>query len=1012
MQVIAPITPVHTSVPGRARLKVAGLRGSLALKDRLERGCSAAPGVRSVTASGLTGNVLVEFDPTMCLDRIVDHLARLLRGDTVASDNGPIDRGPAWHAISAKRVSSRLKVSPDKGLSRQEARRQLAKAGPNVLGTVPPRSSASIFAGQFQSLPVAMLFGAAAISLVTGGLLEAAAILTVVGINAVIGYQTESQSERIIQSLGVEGPRTAKVTRDGTTSAVPVTQLVPADVLSLRRGDVVPADARLVEAAAFTVSEAILTGESTPVPKSAAALRAAKLPLGARSNMVYRGTIVTGGSGRAIVVATGPRTEAGRIQQLVGLTATPETPLQRALGGLGQRLGWLTLGACTFLVFLGWARGFGLLQMARSALSVAVAAVPEGLPMVATTTLAVGIEKLRRQRVLVRKLDAIETLAAAKVACFDKTGTLTFGHISLETVRIGDKAYSIGQRLQEPMRGVLENCCLCNDAQIASNGSGHHVNGSPTDSCLVRAALDSGIDVRALRRRLPRIAVRHRTETSRFMATQHAVTDGVVTAMKGSPDEVLARCTTEILADGSERPLTPARRRAIEEENLEMASQALRVLGVARKQAKDAGANGADLHDLAWLGLIGMADPVRPGVRRLMSRLHEAGIHTIMLTGDQKATAVAVAKQVGLNGSTSLDIVDSAEIDSMSPEQFLEAARRAQAFSRVNPAQKLRLVRSLQEAGIRVAMVGDGVNDGPALKAADIGIAMGQDSTSAAREIADVIIDGADLDGLVPAVETGRTTHRNVRKAIRYLVSTNLSEVFLVLAGTGIGMSAPLTPMQLLWINMMTDVLPGIGLAMEPAQPDVLRRPPGMSESQILPAADIAGLVQQATIMGGASMAAGLFGASRYGLNSPRARTMSFASLTLSQLLHAVTSRSASDSIFGRRSLPPNHTLWLILAGSIGLQAASLFVPLIRRGLGVAPLTALDSAVTLAGGTLPFLLMEWLKSRRQTGKGELTWTRDTTDTVSAAEAAALPRAQPGRYRPSVRRAKRGETAHA
>ncbi|MDW6026375.1 HAD-IC family P-type ATPase [Mesorhizobium sp. BAC0120] len=976
---VPSIVPVHAAVPGRVRLKVAGLQASPAIKELLERGGRGAPGVSSVGASALTGNLLVHFEPKTSLDTIIEYLAALLRGDPVAAGRHP-DAGPEWHTLSPRRVGAMLEVSADEGLSRQNARARLASTGPNVLQAMRARSSTSILLEQFQSLPVGMLLGAAAISILTGGALEAAAILSVVGINAAIGYYTESRAERTIRSLESEGPRTTKVMREGVLSAVPVRDIVPADILWVGRGDVVPADARLISADALTVSEAILTGESVPVSKTAATIRKAKLPLGSRSNMIYRGTMVTGGSARAIVVATGPFTQAGRIQRLVAETVAPETPIQRDLGNLGRRLGWMTIGACALLVLGGWLRGFSFLQMARSSLSVAVAAVPEGLPMVATTTLALGVEKLRRKGVLIRKLEAVETLAGVELVCFDKTGTLTLGQIAVETVRIGDKAYSInGARepvgVSGPLRELLETSALCNDARIAHNHEGVHLSGSPTDSCLVQAALDAGVDVASLRRRFPITSIQHRTESSRFMVTHHQVEGRTLIAMKGSPDEVLRRCSAELLPDGTERHLTPDRRAAIAQENLVLASQALRVLGVARKQGNASKLNGSGVHDLVWLGLVGMADQVRPGVPELLDELHRAGIHTIMLTGDQKATAQAIGERVGLNGHGKLGVINAVDIDGMTAAELVRAAQRAQALSRVNPAQKLRIVRAIQEAGVRVAMVGDGVNDGPALKAADVGVAIGRGGTSPAKEIADVVIDGAELGSLGPAVETGRTTHRNVRKTIRYLVSTNLSEMLVVLAGTSIGMSAPLAPMQLLWINLVTDALPGIGLAMEPPESDVLRQPPGR-EPAILSRREIGSLAAQAAIMGGASMGAGLFGAARYGLNSPRTRTMTFGSLVIAQLLHAITSRSQSHSVFGGRSRPSNRALSLILGGTAVLQAACLCVPFLRRVLGIAPIAAADALVTLAAGILPFVAMEWTKARRETTQNELMWSRD------------------------------------
>ena len=575
----------------------------------------------------------------------------------------------------------------------------------------------------------------------------------------------------------------------GAEVDVPAETLVPGDIIILQRGTVIAADARLISARALTVSEATLTGESLPVTKSIQPLGARNVPLGDRVNMVYRGTIVTGGSGRAVVVATGARTEVGRIHRLVGATLAPETPLQRQLGELGEQLVWLTLAASGAVFGLGWVRGFALLQLVRSSLSVAVAAVPEGLPMVATTTLALGVEDLRRHDVLVRRLEALETLATVDVVCFDKTGTLTHGSMSLDALAMGKRMWrhhggafldehgaAIRPQDDQRLRMLLSIVSLCSETEIDRDGEVIRLSGSATENALVQAALDHGIDVMELRRKFPRRAVQHRSEAYRFMATTHSTEHGLWMAVKGSPREVLARCSWEALPDGGRRMLNAAGRRQIETRNAAMAAQALRVLGTAYRELRDetdAGEPASDIDRLTWTGLVGLADPVRQGLPALMDKLHRAGIQTLMLTGDQSATARAVAERIGLGAVGIFEIVDATDLETLAPAELAAAARRAHAFARISPAQKLRIVRALQDAGAVVAMVGDGINDSPALRAANVGMAIGRHGDAAAREVADVFFATEDLQMLPLAIERGRSTYTNVRKAIHYILSTN-----------------------------------------------------------------------------------------------------------------------------------------------------------------------------------------------------------------------------------------------
>ena len=958
------IVPLHTIVPGRARLKIGGLRGAPDLAALLERGLIGFGGVYEVLASAVTGNITLLYEPTSSLDRLIERVGGLLRGEVTPALHDPAER--QWHASETQAIACELGTSCSHGFSATRAKEELARVGANTIPVPQQRSDLSILVGQFQSLPVALLAGVAVISLATGTLLEAGAIMAVVALNAAIGFTTESRTERTIRSLGAPAALSAGALRDGAEVDVPAETLVPGDIIVLQRGTVIAADGRLISARALTVSEATLTGESLPVTKSIQPLGARNVPLGDRVNMVYRGTIVTGGSGRAVVVATGARTEVGRIHRLVGATLAPETPLQRQLGKLGEQLVWLTLAASGAVFGLGWVRGFALLQLVRSSLSVAVAAVPEGLPMVATTTLALGVEDLRRHDVLVRRLDALETLATVDVVCFDKTGTLTHGSMSLDALAMGERMWrrhggafldvhgaAVRPQDDQRLRILLWIVSLCSETEIDREREVIRLSGSATENALVQAALDHGIDVIELRRKFPRCAVQHRSEAYRFMATTHSTEHGPWIAVKGSPREVLARCSWEALPDGSRRMLDAAGRRQIEARNAAMAAQALRVLGTAYRELRDetgAGEPASDIDRLIWTGLLGLADPVRQGLPALMDKLHRAGIQTIMLTGDQSATARAVAERIGLSAVGTVEIVDATDLEALAPAELAAAARRAHAFARISPAQKLRIVRALQDAGAVVAMVGDGINDSPALRAANVGMAIGRHGDAAAREVADVFFAAEDLQMLPLAIERGRGTYTNVRKAIHYLLSTNTSEILLMLAGTAAGFGEMLSPIQLLWINLISDVLPAIALAMELPEPDAMEKGPTTADDPMVRHDQLTQLGSEAGILTASALAPGLLGAIRYGLGSPQARTMAFGSLTTAQLLHALASRSSRASAFEPGGLSGSPWLVRVIGGSLVAQLAAMLIPGVRNALGVAPLGLVDALAMAAGG--------------------------------------------------------------
>ena len=937
---------VHCAVPGRVRLHVRGLRHAPVVQARLKRGLARWGEVRGAWPSLQTGNLLLLFDASLSPDAVARRVAEIAG----APDTQAEDTEPAWHAMPTPVVAAELGSSAARGLRAELAERRLALNGPNRVAPPVGRSAFEILRGQFESLPMLLLIGAAAVSVFTGGVADALAILCVVALNGGIGFTVESRAEKTIRSL--QGPPLppATVVRNGQRREVPAEALVPGDLLLVARGTTVPADARVLEAQDLHCDEALLTGESLPVRKSADTLPGRDHALADRTNMLYRGTLMTSGTGKAIVVATGVQTEIGRLHRILGETTRPPTPMEQELEALGRRLTWLSLALGAAVAVVGLMRGFAFGRMLRSSVALAIAAIPEGLPVVASTTLARGVETMRRRGVLVRRLDAMETLGAVQVLCFDKTGTLTFNRMSVAAVAPGNAEQEfIPDELpgnDETLQRLLEIAVLCSEVEIGADGN---LCGSETEVALVRLAQSAGIEVRKLRDERPRTGVRQRTESYRFMATTHALPDGsTLTAVKGDPIDVLKLCDSHLDA------------KQITDANNKMAARALRVLGFAFRI--DADTAPTHLENLNWLGLVGLADALRPSAAPLMQRLKQAGIHPVVLTGDQLTTGQAIAHRLNLNGLESPLVFDSAALTAMAPHEVAAAAREAHVFARVSPAGKLQIVQALQRAGAIVGMVGDGFNDSPALKAANVGISIGGAGAEAARSAADLVMQTDDLGAIAVAIEQGRAAHANVRRATGYLVGTNASEMAFVLAGTAIGMQEPLSAAQLLWINIVTDVFPCIGLASEPPDAHAMHRPPRSREDTILSAADFPRLAGE-----GALLAAGALTSAACGAGAA-AQTMGFGSLALGQLLHALNRRESAAST-------SNPLFWRMLTLACAAQALGWFVPGLRGLLGVAPLGAAELGITIAGGVGPFVA------------NRLLWTDQSAAARSMAEGA-------------------------
>jgi Ca2+-transporting ATPase len=1023
----AAVRIVHSSVPGRARYAVKALQQNAKLANLVEQTLGSAPGVREVRANPVTGTVLLLFAHGAARDKLDETLSKLVSngGSAHVHEDSPVAPQPAasnsasavftkaalgrplegvlerlrrlrtsqkvtgasitrhvqlheqaevyapsWHTLQIDQICKEIRVIGPAGLSASDAEKRLRTEGPNALTPPPRRGELAILVEQLMSTPVLMLGASAVLSAATGGLGDAVAILAVIGINAAIGYVTESGAERSIASLSRAPSPSANVLRDGRTQQIATESVVRGDILVLSSGVFVAADARLVQAEELTVDESSLTGESVPVLKHHETLTDSDAPLGERLDMVYRGTLVTGGSGLAMVVETGPSTEIGRIQALASGVEQNQTPMQKQLDKLGGQLAVGASVACAATLAVGLLRGEQLIPMFRTAVSLAVAAVPEGLPTVAITTLALGLSRMRSQQVFVRQLSAVETLGSVQVVCVDKTGTLTVNRMTVTALHTGLLNYDVsagqfsgslghsGTPADNDLNWLFRVSALCNEVEFADDKGVTVLRGSPTESALVQLALDAGFDARGERAKFPCIRMRRRSQTRNYMSTLHESERGTFALVKGRPSEVLGMCNSYVKG-GEPLPLTAEVAAQIEDDNERMAGRALRVLGFAYREGGHS--DEEELRDMVWVGLVGMEDPPRAGVDEVIARFRRAGVRTVMITGDQSATAQAVAKQVALAEEDGrIEIVDSTRLDRIEPAVLAALANRAHVFARVSPAHKLQIVSALQRSGVVVAMTGDGVNDSPALKAADIGIAMGGGGTTVAREVADVVLEDDELMTLVAAIEQGRTIYDDIRKAVHFILSTNLGEILYTFTCVASGLGDPLTPMQLLWINLLTDVFPELALAVQPPESDVMARPPRDPARPMFTSSDLTRIGVEGTVITGGALAAYLWTRSRSGPGA-HAGSVGFTALTLAQLLHAWSTRSETHTIFDRTQLNQNRWLPIAVGGTMALQVVANLIPGVRRILGTVPLSPADWSVALAAAIGPFLINELTK---------------------------------------------------
>jgi len=894
-----------------------------------------------------------------------------------------MERGQLWYRLPAAEVLQQLGSSAEKGLTAAEAARRLSAQGPNELQAAHRVSAWSVLLDQFKNVLIIILLVAVVLSAFLGHAIEALAIAIIALFAVLLGFYQEFRAERAIEALRQMAAPTASVLRDGREHNVPAREVVTGDIIYLRTGDKIPADGRLIEVANLQTEEAALTGESVPVEKQIPSLSDGEIPLGDRKNMVYGGTTISYGRGRAVVVATGMNSEFGKIAKLLESVETARTPLQQNLNRVGKILARAALAVVAVIVSLGVLRGQPLLEIFIFGIALAVAVVPEALPAVVTISLAIGVQRMIKRNALIRRLPAVETLGSVSVICSDKTGTLTKDEMTVRKIYVAGRVVNVSGSGYEPagdfilnnevvevagpLIELLQAAVLSSDASLShlgedpnGNGAAHQswsVKGDPTEGALVVAAAKAGLDKAQLEGKFPRRGEIPFSSESKRMTTLHAGPDGAVAYAKGAPEIILRSCSRAV-CDRGVVSLESTERESIMAMAQCMAEDALRVLAVAYKPA--ATLDDAE-REMIFLGLFGMIDPPRPEAKAAIETCRQAGIRPIMITGDHPTTAAAVARELGLlkNGG----IITGAQFDAIGDSEFESEVDAISVYARVSPAHKLRVITALQNRGHSVAMTGDGVNDAPALKKANIGIAMGITGTDVTKEAADMTLTDDNFASIVAAVEEGRGVFENIKKYLMFLLSSNLGEIVLLAGATLLGWPLPLSAVQILYVNLATDGLPALALAVDPAEPDLMRRPPrdprvGIFTRPVL------------TLMAAGGLWSALVNLSMFAwaLNSGReldeSMTMVFVGLVLIQFFKAYNYRSDRWSVLIR----PFANKWLNLAivWELLLLVVVVYLPFFQVPMGTFSLSLIDWMV-LTGTSLtifPVLeLAKWLERR-------------------------------------------------
>jgi Ca2+-transporting ATPase len=905
-------------------------------------------------------------------------------------------RQQAWHVLPWLEVAKALEVHPGKGLSIREVNQRLSEIGKNILETKKGVHPVFLFLGQFKDFMVLVLLAATVVSALLGEIADAVTIMAILIINAILGFIQEYRAERSIESLRTLTAPEARVLRDGMETRIPASDLVPGDIVLLEAGDRIPADIRWIQAVNVEVEESALTGESHPVGKRVAPLTDELTPMADRNNMGYMGTALVNGRGAGVVVATGMDTEMGVIAGMIQSVEEEETPLQKRLAQLGKYLVAISIGVCAIVVATGVWRGEGFYKMFLAGVSLAVAAIPEGLPAIVTVALAVGVQRMVKRKAIVRKLPAVETLGCATVICSDKTGTLTQNEMTVRQIYTDGRLVAVtgqgydpkgefhgGDPVKEkaPLHTILKVAALCNNSTLtrkgvqvagmfrsASKDSPWGIEGDPTEGALLVAAAKAGIWRETIERKEERIGEIPFDSDRKRMSVVYQGKKEKTAYVKGAPDVILRRCKNELTSNGLVE-LNEQRRRAILRANDEMARKALRVLAFAEKPLRENEAADERVEEeLTFVGLMGMIDPPRASAAKAIQVCRRAGIKPVMITGDHRLTAEAVAHELGILRGNSEGVLTGAELEQMTDEELSREVMDISVYARVTPKDKLRIVRALKKNNQVVAMTGDGVNDAPAVKEADIGVSMGKSGTDVTKEASAMVLADDNFATIVAAVEEGRAIYDNIRKFIRYLLSCNLGEVLVMFLAVLLGLPLPLLAIQILWVNLVTDGLPAMALGVDGMDKDIMDRPPRAPKEGIFARGLARKIGVRGTLIGLGTLfvfVAALF----VGVNMLGARTMAFCTLVFSQLFHVFDCKSETRGIF-EVGIFSNPFLVAAVATSTIMQLSVIYLPPLQAIFKTTALVGWQWGLILlvAGG--PSILIGVYRFARNTWRGK------------------------------------------
>ncbi|MCI8470884.1 MAG: cation-translocating P-type ATPase [Clostridia bacterium] len=892
-----------------------------------------------------------------------------------------------WFNQEIKEVEAKLQTNIEKGLEVEEVKKRQEKYGLNELKASKKKTLLQRFADQFKDFSIIVLIVAAIVSGAVGiaegeGITDTIIILIVVIVNAIIGVTQESKAEKSLEALQKLTDHIAKVIRNGEVTIISAKELVPGDVVVLDTGDYIPADLRIIEAINLKSQEASLTGESVPVEKVASKIEGEEIGIGDRVNMLFSSSLVTYGRGKGIVVETGMTTEVGKIAGMINNTEKQETPLQQKLNKLGKTLGFVALAICAFIFIIGLIQGKEAIQMFMTAVSLAVAAIPEGLVAVSTIVLAIGVQKMVKKNAIVKRLPAVETLGSATVICSDKTGTLTQNKMTVEKIFINSKTEDLEsiKEINEDMNKLVYANMLCNDTKISSDGT---LTGDPTETALVDMAFKLDFDP-SIYDRTPRLKEVPFDSDRKLMTTVNEQNGKYMVYTKGGVDELLKRCKSYLL-NGEIKQDLDNYATTIRQHNEDMAKEALRVLACAYKEIDHKPTDEEMKHiesDLTFIGMVGMIDPPREEAKIAVEKCKTAGIKTVMITGDHKITATAIAKKLGILEKEE-EAITGLELEKMSDEELEQKVRQYSVYARVSPEHKVRIVKAWQKNGEIVAMTGDGVNDSPALKTSDIGCAMGIVGTDVAKEAADVILTDDNFATIVSAVEEGRRIYDNILKVIQFLLSSNVGEIVVLFLATlctplfaswfgitDISHLEILLPIHILWINLVTDSLPALALAFDPANSDIMKRKPVKSSKGVFTKGMTWRVVYQGVMIGLLTLGAFMIGLATThepidGLTLDESKievgqTMAFVTLALSELVHVFNVRDNKKSLFRTKVFNNSKLIGAIMA-SVALMIVILAVPTLRTifSIPVLPVENIIELICLIFA--PAVIVEFVK---------------------------------------------------